>query len=278
MKQMIQRLFIRILTITVLSLTGYALVSPASVLANVNTPIIQVGSTTPAASALNESLSLLGYLPLSFQPAHAVSRLTAINQLATKQTPLPGRYAWHHSSSAKELAQLWQPLADNVMTEGAVMRFEWDHHLNVDGIVGPQVWRALEVALRQNQVTTSPYIFVTVDEQATETLRVWANGKVILSSPTNTGISQSPTSIGTWPIYLRYQTQEMTGTTPWGTTYDDPSVPYVNYFHGGDAVHGFPRASYGTPQSMGCVELPVTTAKSVYTLVNYGTLVSVRPE
>ena len=38
----------------------------------------------------------------------------------------------------------------------------------------------------------------------------------------------------------------------------------MNYFNGGDAVHGYPRASYGFPQSNGCVELPIETAKLHY--------------
>ncbi|HSR86446.1 MAG TPA: hypothetical protein VLM11_19910 [Streptosporangiaceae bacterium] len=37
--------------------------------------------------------------------------------------------------------------------------------------------------------------------------------------------------------------------------YADP-VSFVSYFNGGDAVHYFPRGSYGSEQSLGCVELP----------------------
>lgn len=56
----------------------------------------------------------------------------------------------------------------------------------------------------------------------------------------------------------------MRGTNPDGSTYDDKGVPWVSYFNGGDAVHGFERASYGSRQSNGCVELPIATAKQVY--------------
>ncbi len=55
----------------------------------------------------------------------------------------------------------------------------------------------------------------------------------------------------------------MTGTDPDGVHYVAPDVPWVNYFNGGDAVHGYPRASYGFPQSNGCVELPIETAAAV---------------
>ena len=43
----------------------------------------------------------------------------------------------------------------------------------------------------------------------------------------------------------------MAGTNPDGSHYDDPGVPWVSYFHGGDALHGFIRASYGTTPEPG---------------------------
>jgi hypothetical protein len=51
----------------------------------------------------------------------------------------------------------------------------------------------------------------------------------------------------------------------------------VAYFNGGDAVHQFPRASYGFPQSNGCVELPSTTAQQAWADDPIGTLVTVLP-
>jgi lipoprotein-anchoring transpeptidase ErfK/SrfK len=52
-------------------------------------------------------------------------------------------------------------------------------------------------------------------------------------------------------------------------------VSWVSYFNGGDAVHYFPRGSFGFPQSLGCVELPYTAAKQAYPYLPYGTLVTV---
>jgi lipoprotein-anchoring transpeptidase ErfK/SrfK len=43
---------------------------------------------------------------------------------------------------------------------------------------------------------------------------------------------------------------------------------------GGDAVHG-PRASYGSPQSNGCVELPIETAHTVFDMLRIGDVVDV---
>jgi len=67
----------------------------------------------------------------------------------------------------------------------------------------------------------------------------------------------------------------MKGTNPDGSHYDDPNVPYASYFNGGDALHGFIRATYGSPQSNGCVEMPYADAALVWPLTPIGTLVTV---
>jgi lipoprotein-anchoring transpeptidase ErfK/SrfK len=66
----------------------------------------------------------------------------------------------------------------------------------------------------------------------------------------------------------------MSGFNPDGSYYHDP-VYWINYFNGGDAVHGFVRASYGFPQSLGCVELPIPTAHVAFNHLAVGDLVSV---
>ena len=58
-------------------------------------------------------------------------------------------------------------------------------------------------------------------------------------------------------------------------TYDDPGIRYISYFHGGDAIHAFNRSSFGTPQSLGCVELPLRAAAKVWPYTPIGTLVTV---
>ena len=67
----------------------------------------------------------------------------------------------------------------------------------------------------------------------------------------------------------------MTGTNPDGSKYSDPGVPWVSYFNGGDALHGFDRPGYGWAQSLGCVEMAPSNAEVVYPLTPIGTLVTV---
>lgn len=219
-------------------------------------------------------LARLHYLPLGWRPAQPLLTDWAAQLQAVSQPPV-GTWRWRYAQIPPTLRQLWTPGTYTVLTQGAVMAFQHVHGLAVDGIAGPQVWSALVMDSRRQRIDPLGYSYMYVSESFPETLTLWRAGKTVLTSRANTGIPQSPTVRGTWPVYLRFTAQTMSGHTPSGAYYSDPGVPWVNYFHGSDAVHGFVRASYGTPQSLGCVELPVATAASVWNEIDYGTLVTV---
>lgn len=225
--------------------------------------LLSLGLSGQAVLQLQVHLAELGYLPLSFKPVPNRGH--------------GGTWAWRYPNTPASIRALWKPGVYTVLTEGAVMTFQADNHLAIDGIAGPQVNRQLTADLRSGQVNQHGYAYIQVFQRLPETLTLWWNGKQVLSSLTNTGIPASPTVLGTWPIYLRYDSQTMSGVTPTGQSYRDPGVPWVNYFYGGDAVHGFVRERYGFPQSLGCVELPVSVAARVWQYVQYGTLVTVSP-
>ena len=153
--------------------------------------------------------------------------------------------------------------------------FEADHGLPTDGVAGAKVWQALLTAAAKEQRNTHGYSYAIANKGSPETLTIWHNGRKVFSSLANTGIGVAPTVDGTFPVYEKLTYQIMQGTNPDGTKYKDKGVPWVNYFSGGSAVHGFVRSSYGYPQSVGCLELPPDTAKRVFDLVDYGTLVDV---
>jgi lipoprotein-anchoring transpeptidase ErfK/SrfK len=67
----------------------------------------------------------------------------------------------------------------------------------------------------------------------------------------------------------------MSGTNPDGSHYNDPGIPFISYFNGGDALHGFDRAQFGFPQSLGCVEMTAGDAGTVWPYTPIGTLVHV---
>jgi hypothetical protein len=97
----------------------------------------------------------------------------------------------------------------------------------------------------------------------------------VLTSPGNTGVPAAPTQLGTWPVFEHIPSGTMSGTNPNGSHYNDPGIQWISYFHGGDALHAFTRASFGTPQSLGCVELPLSQAAKVWPYTPIGTLVTI---
>ncbi|MEO8967657.1 MAG: L,D-transpeptidase family protein [Solirubrobacteraceae bacterium] len=229
------------------------------------------GSTLRA----QQILSLLGYLPLSFHYAGAGVGLTSADQIAAAVSAPAGKFSWRWSNTPSTLKGFWSPGASGTMTRGALMAFESDHGLTADGVAGPQVWKALVSSVLAGHRSTSGYSFVSVSVGG-QSLTLWHNGHdVIGSTPVNTGIASAPTATGTYPVYERFTTTTMSGTNPDGSHYHDTGISWVSYFNGGDALHGFTRASYGSPQSLGCVEMPFAVAGHVYPYTAIGTLVHV---
>jgi peptidoglycan hydrolase-like protein with peptidoglycan-binding domain len=227
---------------------------------------------------LGQLLAQLGYLPLTWAPAAGgvnPAAGDAAGQRSAAFSPPAGIFTWQHGYP-RELRTFWQPGKPSLVLKGAVMAFESDHGLMLDGIAGPAVWRALFRAVAAGQQNTHGYTYARATKNSPETLTIWHNGHVVFRNLANTGIPAAPTADGTAPVYLRYRFQIMKGTNPDGTKYADP-VQFVAYFRAGEAVHYFPRASYGFPQSLGCVELPLAAAAKAWPFLTYGSLVTVSP-
>ena len=223
---------------------------------------------------LQELLARLGYLPLDWTQSGDPPPTRASEVAAATRAPR-GTFSWRYSETPASLETLWHAGAWNVVTEGAVMRFEEDHGLTTDGVAGPQVWRALihdDLTGRRSDVG---YSYVFVHETVPQSLSLWHDGRIVLTSPGNTGIASAPTAQGTWPVFEHIPVGTMSGTNPDGSHYHDPGIRWISYFHGGDALHEFPRASFGTPQSLGCVELPEQAAAQVWPYTPVGTLVTI---
>ncbi len=154
------------------------------------------------------------------------------------------------------------------------MAFQAQHRMAVNGELSKKLWHKLFIAAASSERNSLGYSYAIANKGSPETLTIWHNGHQVLRSLANTGISIDPTASGTYPVYLRFRFQIMQGTNPDGSHYADP-VSFVSYFDGGDAVHYFPRGSYGSPQSLGCVELPYNDAQRAWPYLTYGSLVTV---
>ena len=224
---------------------------------------------------LQEILAQLGYLPLTWTPDAGSSApgdsLQA--QTAAAYDPPAGTFTWKPGYPSS-LHELWQQGSANTVDTGAITAFEGDHELETTEAMSPALWTKLLKAAAGGDVNTDGYSYAIANQHLPETLTIWHNGQKRLTTPANTGISVSPTEVGTFPVYEKLSYQIMSGTNPDGSHYADP-VSWVSYFNGGDAVHYFPRGSYGWNQSLGCVELPTYTAHQAYDLLPYGSLVTV---
>jgi peptidoglycan hydrolase-like protein with peptidoglycan-binding domain len=224
---------------------------------------------------LQQLLAQLGYLPLTWAPSAAAPAPGTTNaQLSAAFEPPAGTFSWQGGYPAALTSQ-WVPGQPNLVQAGAIRAFEYQHGLTMDGTAGPAVWRALLRAAAGGATNSAGYTYALASKANPETLTIWHNGHVVLHTLANTGISVAPTAAGTFPVYIRYAFQIMRGTNPDGSKYADP-VQNVAYFNGGDAVHYFPRSSFGYPQSLGCVELPLAQSAVAYRYLTYGSLVTVR--
>ena len=237
----------------------------------------EVAWSVPPGSTLrlDQLLAALGYLPLDWRPAGAAVARTPEAELRAAVDAPHGSFSWRYPNTPSELRALWHAGRTNDISRGAIVAFEDAHGLSADGFAGPKVWRALLADDLQGKHRTGGYSYVYVHRDLPQSLTLWHDGHTVLRSPGNTGVPAAPTQLGTFPVFEHIPVGTMSGTNPGGSTYNDPGIRYISYFNGGDAIHAFTRASFGTPQSLGCVELPLASAAKVWPYTPIGTLVTV---
>jgi hypothetical protein len=218
---------------------------------------IAFGATSPLNTILGQEqvLAGLGYGPLSW-------------------SPLGFQWRWAVPLS---LAALWSPGQVGAIPRGEIMTFESQMGLPTDGAISGQEMSVLQAAADDPTgpgADSQGFTYAVANETNPESLTVWFNGALVVQTPANTGGPGTPTAQGTFPVYLRYRNQVMSGTAPNGSHYADP-VQFVSYFNGGDALHYMARTSYGDPQSLGCVELPYNGAAAAWPYTVIGSLVTV---
>lgn len=217
-------------------------------------------------------LAELHYLPVTFTPGTA--------QTSPSQQ-VNGTFTWAYPALPPTLSSQWVLGTDNIILQAALKTFQSQSKLPVTGQVDPTTWSDLVTAANDNTLDPATYDYVDVNENVgvstNETLTLYVAGKSTFSTPVNTGIEPVPTALGTFAVYERFTSTTMSGLNPDGTKYSDPDIPWVSYFNGGDALHGFIRSEYGFPQSLGCVEMPFAAAKTIFPYTPIGTLVTVRP-
>jgi lipoprotein-anchoring transpeptidase ErfK/SrfK len=223
---------------------------------------------------LEQLLAQLGYLPLTWAPSGgSISGSDTAAQIAAAYEPPSGSFSWN-SGYPSVLHSFWSEGSSNLIMTGAIRAFEDQHNMTMDGEAGPAVWADVLKDVAAGHTNGNGYTYALASKHEPESLTIWHDGKQVLNTEVNTGIPAAPTADGTFPVYEKLPFQIMKGTNPDGSKYADP-VYWISYFNGGDAVHYFVRGSYGFPQSLGCVELPESSAHTAYNYLSYGSLVTV---
>jgi lipoprotein-anchoring transpeptidase ErfK/SrfK len=225
---------------------------------------------------LQQLLAEAGYLPVDWEPSgHPVAH-TPEAELRAAVEPPRGHFKWRYGNVPAGLRESWKAGAENVATEGAVMAFERDHEMETDGTAGSEVWDAvLRAAIAGRRNAEPGYSYVYVSETLPEQVTLWHNGHTVTTAPGNTGIPGAETELGTFPVFEHLEETTMSGENPDGSHYEDPGIMWVSYFNGGDALHAFDRPSYGSPQSLGCVEMQLEDAAEIWPYTPVGTLVTI---
>jgi len=106
---------------------------------------------------------------------------------------------------------------------------------------------------------------------------IYQNGQLLKQYGVSAGGPATPTPVGEFHIYEKLPVQDMWGYGPGHKYYFQPHVYWINYFTGGDAVHGVywhPLSWFGAINSShGCVGIPDDEAQWVYNWAPIGTTV-----
>ena len=298
-------------TVAATIVVGTLVIAPFATFANgaqLNKSLAKTSAVRYAHAAFSirledQLLAQLRYLPVRFVPAGTTTTTTTTVPTTTTTVPATttttttlvtpalrdrlkakkinptslrkGSFVWRFPKIVGPLRSLWSVGTDNVVLQGALMNFQAVHGLSWNTGMTSTTWSLILQAATRKQFDPNNYNYVVVSQVQPEKLMLYVNGHHTYNSFVNTGVSSAPTANGTWPVYERFTVTTMSGTYPDGKTYSDPGIPWVSYFHGGDALHGFLRSQYGFPQSLGCVEMPFANAQHLWPYTPIGTLVSV---
>jgi peptidoglycan hydrolase-like protein with peptidoglycan-binding domain len=228
----------------------------------------------PPIAGLQQALARLGYLGAKLHPRYIVHIASGAE---TRREA--AEHAFHPPRGALVPDPSDAPPVDmghlDATTRGALEVYQADRGLEATGEPNSATWASLLFDETVHRRDPQPYTWVAVSESLPETLDVHRGHHVVFTTPVNTGVPGAETEQGIFPIYARYVSTTMSGEDVDGTKYVVPDVPWVNYFNGGDAVHGYPREAYGFPQSNGCVELPIEAAHTVFGMLAIGDIVEV---
>ncbi len=257
------------------SLTVWALTSSTGHAPLGRKQTIRLHVDCPPLAGLQQALARLGYIGARLHPRYIVHIPSGAEtrREAAEHAFRPPRGALVPDPSDAPPVDMGHI---DATTRGALVVYQDDHNLAATGEPNLDTWLSVLAAETDYRRDPISYTWVSVSESLPETLEVHKGHRVVFTTPANTGVPGAETAQGIFPIYSRLISTTMSGEDVDGEKYKVEDVPWVNYFNGGDAVHGYPRASYGFPQSNGCVELPIEASHTVFGMLAIGDIVWVK--
>ncbi len=166
---------------------------------------------------------------------------------------------------------------------GLIYGVPWPAIQQANGLANTTIWVGQQLVIPASSGTTAPpasdpppggsfagrYFLVDLSEQR---LYAYEGSTLVRTTLISSGLSGTPTVVGTFSVYLRYESTRMRGPG-----YDLPNVPYTMYFFKGYGLHGtYWHNNFGTPMSHGCVNMPTPEAEWAYNWSTFGTPVIVQ--
>ncbi len=122
-----------------------------------------------------------------------------------------------------------------------------------------------------DEFTTMPQKMIDLN-LSDQRLYCYDEGNLVFSCWTASGKSGYSTRTGDFRIYAKDAVVDMTSSPGDAEFYDVKDVPYVNWFSGGQAIHGcYWSSEFGYPRSHGCVNVTVSDAEWIYDWAPVGT-------
>ncbi len=220
------------------------------------------GTSSPGAAAVAPPVDQAPAPAVNPAPAPAVGERTHVVQAGEHLAAIARAYniSWPAIARANNITDPNQIYAGQTLVIPAT-----DDGLGT--YAQPQTWTP--PAAPMPTITSGKQVVVDLSDQ-----RVYAyeNGQLVRNVLVSTGMWGTPTVSGDYSIYVKYDSQLMTGPG-----YYLPGVPWVMYFYKGYSLHGtYWHNNFGTPMSHGCVNMPTPEAQWLYTWAPIGTPVHVQ--
>jgi len=155
-----------------------------------------------------------------------------------------------------------------VLTQKAVMRFQFDHRLKADGVVRPDTWqtlaRKIELPVAQAEKLSPPTgkIAIIVDTTKRK-LTIFSDGKPYKQFNIACGAPETPSPVGNWQVAHK----ALNWGDGFGTRWLGLNVPWGIF-----GIHGTNKPySIGTYASHGCIRMHNSSVEQLYLWVPKGT-------